>query len=271
MQEQTLSKPEQRRQSILALLKQKGRVSVQDIVSQLNCSEATARRDLDALSQTEPVIRTIGGAVYDALLTPREASFEEKTAILWAEKERIAAKAASLVAEGDIIGLTGGTTTFLIARQLKARKGITVVTNALNIAMELADNEDLQVVVVGGVLRHKSYELSGPLAEKVIESINIGTMFLGIDGISLEKGLTTHSESEAQTAKLLMKRAERTVAVFDRSKVGRVSLFTIAPVREASACITDAPLDEALRKQLEQQGVCIYEAERTLVDEEPDA
>lgn len=260
MQEQSLSKGDQRRQAILGMLKQKGRVSVQDIVDTLHCSEATARRDLDMLEQTDSVIRTIGGAIYDAYHTAKEVSFEEKTSLSWMEKERIAFTAASLVEEGDIIGLSGGTTTYLIAKQLKARNGITVVTNALNIAMELADSDGIQLVVAGGILRHKSYELCGPLTEKIVESLNIGKMFLGIDGFALAQGLTTHSESEAQIAKILIQRAERTFVVFDRSKVGRVSLFSIAPVASVHACITDAPLEGALQEELRKRDIHVYVA-----------
>ncbi|GAA3408675.1 DeoR/GlpR family DNA-binding transcription regulator [Paenibacillus hodogayensis] len=262
MQEQSLTKGEQRRQAILGMLKQKGRVSVQDIVDTLGCSEATARRDLDALEQSDSVIRTIGGAIYDAYHTVKEASFEEKTSLSWVEKERIAATAASLVEEGDIIGLSGGTTTYLIAKQLKERSGITVVTNALNIAMELADSDGIQLVVAGGVLRHKSYELCGPLAEKIVDSLNIGKMFLGIDGFALPQGLTTHSESEAEIAKILIKRSERTFAVFDKSKVGRVSLFSIAPVASVHACITDVPLEGQLREELRKSGIRVYVAKQ---------
>lgn len=261
MQEQSLSKGEQRRQAILGMLKSRGRVSVQDIVDTLRCSEATARRDLDALEQTDPVIRTIGGAIYDAYHTAKEGSFAEKTSISWMEKERIATAAAALVEEGDIVGLSGGTTTYLIAKQLKARSGITVVTNALNIAMELADSDGIQLVVAGGILRHKSYELCGPLTEKVVEGLNIGKMFLGIDGLTLGQGLTTHSESEAQIAKILLRRSERTYVVFDQSKVGRVSLFTIAPIDAIHACITDAPLDGALKERLLECGIRVHVAE----------
>ncbi|MEF3306948.1 DeoR/GlpR family DNA-binding transcription regulator [Paenibacillus sp. GYB003] len=261
MPEQSLTKGEQRRRSILGMLKQRGRVSVQDIVETLHCSEATARRDLDALEQTDSVIRTIGGAIYDAYHATKEASFEEKTSLSWVEKERIAVTAASLVEEGDIVGLSGGTTTYLIAKQLKTRTGITVVTNALNIAMELADSDGIQLVVAGGILRRKSYELCGPLTEKVVEHLNIGKMFLGIDGFALEQGLTTHSESEAQIAKILIKRSERTFAVFDRSKVDRVSLFTIAPINSIHACITDAPLAGPIGEQLRKRSIRVYVAQ----------
>lgn len=266
MNEQPLSKGDQRREAILRLLKQKGRVSVQEIVDTLHCSEATARRDLDALERSESIIRTIGGAIYDGGFgmprESREVSFHEKTSLSWAEKERIAVKAASLVREGDIIGLSGGTTTSLIARAVKGIPGITVVTNAVNIAMELADCDDIQVVVAGGILRHKSFELCGPLAEKVIESLHIGKMFLGVDGVALKQGYTTYSESEAEIAKVLMKRSEQTYVVFDSSKAARVSLFSIAPLEAAHACITDKPLAEGpLQQELDRRRIPVYVAD----------
>jgi DeoR family transcriptional regulator of aga operon len=261
MSGQSLSKGDQRRETIVMMLKQHGRISVQDIVDQLQCSEATARRDLDVLEKSESIIRTIGGAIFDGHNPAREVSFQEKTSLSWLEKERIAAKAASLIDEGDIIGLSGGTTTYHIARAIKSMKGITVVTNAINIAMELADSDDIQVVVAGGVLRHKSFELCGPLAEKVIESLNIGKMFLGIDGVALSQGMTTYSESEAHIAKMLIKRSEQTFAVFDRTKVGRVSLFSIAPLSAAQACITDAPLDPVFQEELERQRIRVHVAD----------
>jgi DeoR family transcriptional regulator of aga operon len=257
-----LSRGEQRREAIMRLLKEKGRISVHDIVETQRCSVATARRDLDLLEQTAPIIRTIGGAIYDGFNASREISFHEKTSISWIEKERIAEKAASLVREGDIIGLSGGTTTYLIARALKRRSGITVVTNAVNIAMELAGNDGIQVVVAGGIMRHKSYELCGPLTEKVVESLNIGKMFLGIDGLSVAHGLTTYSEGEAQIAKILIKRSNKTFVVFDRSKVGRVSLFSIAPLSVAHAFITDAPLDRELQAECDKWNVHVYVADR---------
>ncbi|MFD0868389.1 HTH-type transcriptional repressor glcR [Chlamydia abortus] len=252
------SKGEQRRANILNMLKQNGRITVQEIVGRFACSEATARRDLDLLEKTEPIIRTIGGALYDGFSATREISFTERKHYSWIEKEAIAEKAASLIGEGDIIGLTGGTTTFLIARALKTRRGITVVTNAVNIAMELADNDEIQIVVIGGIMRNKSFELCGPLAEKMVDSLNIGKMFIGIDGISLQ-GVTTYSESEAEIAKALIKRSGQTYAVFDHSKVGKSSLFSIAPLSSLHACITDAKnMGAELHEQLVKLGVKQY-------------
>ena len=156
------SKGERRRAEIMLLLKQQGRITIQELVERLGISEATARRDLEMMEKTEPLIRTIGGAMYDGLNSVRDLPFEEKKGLSYLEKERIAQQAATLIDEGDVIGLSGGTTNYLLAKLLKPRKGITVVTNAVNIAMELAGSE-IQVVVTGGIMRHNSFELSGPL------------------------------------------------------------------------------------------------------------
>lgn len=261
MHPQPLTKGELRRAKILEHLKANGTISLQEIVDEFDCSEATARRDLDVLDKSGHIIRTIGGAIFEDGLHRREASFQEKKQLLWLEKEAIARQAATLVEAGDIVGLTGGTTTFLVARELKKKSGITVVTNAVNIAAELASTDGIQVVVSGGVMRSKSFELCGPMAEKTLEGINITKMFVGIDGISVRQGLTTYSESEAEIAKLLIERAGETIAVFDHTKAGRASLFTVAPLSALDACITDAQLDHALLEALQKAHVTLYKVE----------
>lgn len=256
------TKGNKRRERILQLLKSQGRATISEIMEKFDCSEATARRDLFELEKTGSIIRTIGGARFEGLSGVREVPFQEKQKLLWLEKESIAALAGSMIDEGDIIGLTGGTTTYLIAKEIKLRRNITVVTNAVNIAMELADSDGIQVVLTGGVLRKNSFELCGPLAEKTVEDLHIGKMFIGVDGFTLEQGLTTYSEQEAQIAKLLMKRSLKTIAVFDHSKVGHVSLFSIAPLAQLHACITDEALDEEWMDRLSRLHVPVYYPER---------
>lgn len=252
---ENLSKGEFRRQQLMQWLKQHGRISIAEIIENFDCSEATARRDLDLLERKGALIRTIGGARYDGASPVREIPFHEKSKLLWLEKESIAKRAVGFIEEGDSICLTGGTTTFLIAKQLKMRQGITVVTNAVNIAMELSDSEGIQVVVIGGVMRNNSFELCGPLAERTIEHLNIEKLFMGIDGFSVTKGITTYSELEAQTARMLMRQASSTYAVFDHTKVGKASLFTVAGLDELTMCITDHPLPEEAELELDRLGV----------------
>jgi len=155
MQDQNVSKGEQRRSRIMEALKAEGRLTVQELMDRFECSIATIRRDLEILEKGGTLIRTLGGAQYEGYSAIRELPFDEKRGLLWSEKQSIAMKAASLVEEGDVVGLTGGTTTFLIAKELKARRNVTVVTNAVNIAMELSDSEGVQVVLTGGVMRKK--------------------------------------------------------------------------------------------------------------------
>ncbi|SDC18646.1 transcriptional regulator, DeoR family [Paenibacillus sp. UNCCL117] len=259
------SKGDRRREQIMNLLKRQGRVTIQEMIEKFDCSEATARRDLDVLERQGGIIRSLGGAQLESpAASGREISFFEKKQLLWLEKEAIAAQAAKLVEEGDVVGLTGGTTTFLIARELKLRRGITVVTNAVNIAMELSESDGVQVVLTGGVMRRNSFELCGPLAERIIEGINIGIMFMGIDGIAEEQGLTTFSEQEADIARLMLKRSLRSYAVFDHTKAGRTSLFSMAPLTTLTGCITNKIPDEPLRAFLEANGIALHLAETGL-------
>lgn len=248
----------QRQEQVLADLERYGSITLNEMMERYGCSEATARRDLDELERAGRVIRTMGGgAQYAGSSGIREVPFREKQRDLLREKEAIAAKAASLVYPGDVVGLTGGTTTYLIAKELRKREGITVVTNAVNIAMELADCEGLQVVLTGGVVRSKSYELCGPLAEQTVKALNIHKMFMGIDGIS-ERGVSTYSELEANIAALLMERAELTIAVFDQTKIGRSSLFHVALLSELTGCITDKLPAGPLAKALAEAKVTVH-------------
>ncbi|MUT64479.1 DeoR/GlpR family DNA-binding transcription regulator [Paenibacillus sp. NEAU-GSW1] len=258
----TASKGQRRREAILQLLKQQGRITIQDIVERFDCSEATARRDLEQMESLYPIIRTIGGAMYDGMNAVRDVGFAEREGLSIFEKERIARKAASLIEEGDVVGLSGGTTNYLIAKELKFRNGITVVTNAVNIAMELAGSA-VQVVVTGGIMRHNSFELCGPLGEGMVAHLNIGKMFIGVDGISAVGGITTYSEQEAQIAKALIKRSHTTYAVFDQSKVGKMSLFSIAALSELQAFITDVAVPPELAAAAEQHHISIYVAENS--------
>jgi DeoR family transcriptional regulator of aga operon len=251
------SKGQRRREQMLNLLKRQGRISIQELVERFGVSEATARRDLEIMEKSEPVIRTIGGAMYDGMNAVRELPFAEKEGLSFLEKERIAAAAAGLIDEGDVVGLSGGTTNYYLAKLLKTRRGITVVTNAVNVAMELAGS-DIQVVVTGGMMRHNSFELCGPLGEGMVGQLNLGKMFLGVDGVSSTGGITTYSEQEAHIAKAMMGRSQATYAMFDHTKIGRTSLFSIAPLSALQGFITDTPLPQQLAAAAAAHGISVF-------------
>jgi DeoR family transcriptional regulator of aga operon len=239
--------------AILEELSDGGAVDVGALSERLRASPATIRRDLVLLDQQRLLTRTHGGAVshgvaYELPLRYKAGRHQE-------EKRRIAAEAASRVTEGMAIGLTGGTTTTEVARALVEVDRLTVVTNALNIASELAIRRNLRIVVTGGWARSESYELVGPIADGTLASLNLDVACVGVDGISAEAGLTTHHDIEAHTNRTLMERARRVVVVADGSKVGRVAFAQICASDRVHELITDASADGAARAALGEAGV----------------
>jgi DeoR family transcriptional regulator of aga operon len=223
--------------AILERLSTDGSVSVAEIAASLDVSAATIRRDLRLLESQHLLGRTHGGAVPHGVLY--ELPLRYKSARQPHEKLRIAREAASRVLDGWAIGLTGGTTTTEVARALVDREGLTIVTNALNIASELAVRPNLKLVVTGGVARSQSYELVGPIAEASLEGLNLDMVFLAVDGISPRAGLTTHHEIEAHTNRALLDRAEQVTVVADSSKIGKVAFARICELSDVDELITD--------------------------------
>jgi DeoR family transcriptional regulator, aga operon transcriptional repressor len=243
----------ERLSAILEALANDGSVGVADLATQLDVSAATVRRDLEFLEHQRMLTRTHGGAVAQGVLY--ELPLRYKSARHQEEKKRIAAEAASRVADGVAIGLTGGTTTTEVARAVIDRQRLTVVTNALNIASELAIRPNLKLVVTGGYARPESYELVGPLAEQALAGLNLDVVFLGVDGISSTAGITTHHEVEAHTNLALIERARHVVVVTDSSKIGLVAFAQICPIDRVHEVITDAGADRGLLAELREAGV----------------
>lgn len=228
-------------------------VAVAPLAARLGVSAATIRRDLSLLQEQRLCSRTHGGAVAQGVLY--ELPLRYKGARRRDEKRRIAAAAASHVDDGMVVGLTGGTTCTEVARALVERKPLTVVTNALNIASELAVRPNLRLVVTGGTARPESYELVGPIAERALESLHIDVVFIGVDGIDAEAGCTTHHEVEAHTDLALIDRARTVVVVADSSKLGRVAFARICPVERIDALITDERANVRALHGLRRAGV----------------
>jgi len=245
----------ERLSAILERLSTDGAVDVSDLVRWLGVSPATARRDLHVLEDQRMLSRTHGGAVTRDLLY--ELPLRYKAARHEVEKKRIAAEAATRVHDGAVVGLTGGTTTTEVARALIDRHESTVVTNALNVAEELAIRTDIRLVVTGGTARPESYELVGPVAERTLEEVNIDVAFVGVDGISSEAGLTTHHDIEAHTNRTMIERARRVVVVADGSKLGRVAFAQICPLEMVDELITDAAAPAGLVGRLTDAGLAV--------------
>jgi DeoR family transcriptional regulator of aga operon len=245
----------ERLEAILEGLSADGSVAVAMLMERFGVSAATIRRDLDLLERQHLLTRTHGGAVAQGVLY--ELPLRYKASRHEAEKRRIAEAAVARVAEGAAVGLTGGTTTTEVARALADRQRLTVVTNALNIASELAIRPNIKLVVTGGYARAESYELVGPLAVQSLSGLHLDIVFVGADGISRSDGLTTHHEVEADTNRALIERAKRVIVVADGSKLGRVAFAQICPIEMAHELITDRQADTDEVAELRDSGLTV--------------
>ena len=251
---------EERKQRILAALQRTPAVRITELGRTLRVSHASVRRDLADLERAGLLKRTHGGAVSPGL-SGLEPSVAEKQDQYRAEKLAIAALAAGLVQQGDTIFLDAGSTTRQIARELRHRHGITVVTNALNIAWELASS-DLELVLTGGQLRRGVLSQVGPLAEQAISVLHVDKLFLAANGVDIDKGLTTPNLLEAQTKRAMVSSATTVFLVADHSKFGRVTFGRICGVDRLHGVIADDGLPSEVTKAIEQLGVKVYLAER---------
>jgi DeoR family transcriptional regulator of aga operon len=219
-----------------------GRLRVGELARRFGVSEATLRRDLTALEEQRLLTRTHGGALAQGMAYELPVRYREGRSR--DAKRAIARQAVRRLPVGPhVIALTGGTTTGELAKELPDRADLTVVTNALNTAMEIVLRPRVKLVVVGGVSRPRSYELVGPWAEQVLASINIGTAFIGVDGIDAAGGITTHDENEARTNRAMLGRAQRVVVIADGSKLGKRTLARIGDITEVDELITDSSAD----------------------------
>jgi DeoR family transcriptional regulator, aga operon transcriptional repressor len=228
--------------AILERLANGGTVDVGELAAELSASPATIRRDLATLEQQRLLARTHGGAVAHAV--SYELPLRYKGVRRAEEKRRIAQAAATLVSEGMAIGLTGGTTATEVARALADRQGLTIVTNALNIASELAVRPNIKLIVTGGLARSQSYELSGPIAESSLTGLNLDIAFIGVDGIDAKAGCTTYQEVEGHTNGIMIQHAKHVVLVADSSKIGKIAFARICETSAVSQLITDSAADD---------------------------
>jgi len=258
----TLRKPpprllvEERRRRIIAQVEQQGRATVEELAARFAVSTVTVRSDLEALARAGSVVRSHGGAlppagpVTDAPLSIKATRHHD-------EKMRIAQAAVRMIRSGETIILDSGTTTAEIAAQIRQAhfEALTVVTNALNIAMALAGLPHVRVLMLGGMLRETSYSMVGPEAERALAKLTADRLFLGVDGIDPQFGLTTPDPLEAELNALMIRVSREVVAATDSSKFGRRSLSVIAPLRSLHKIITDKGVSRETVEELRALGL----------------
>jgi DeoR/GlpR family transcriptional regulator of sugar metabolism len=248
-----------RHEYILQRLQETGSVAIDELCTTLGASIATIRRDLEDLENRSLLRRIRGGAVpigplfYEPFRN--DSSFQDKVSSFAEEKRRIALAAAKLVTTGQTIALTGGTTTTEVVRSLTMFSGISIITNTVNVAMELSNRKDIEVIVTGGHLRGSWFTLVGPLATAAAEMLFSDIMFIGVDGIDAKKGLTCTNASEAEVLRKLVHHAKMKVVVADNSKLGSISKYLLCPTKEIDKLITDTGASASALAPFEKLGI----------------
>jgi DeoR family transcriptional regulator of aga operon len=232
---------EERRRRILEILESQERVTVEELVGRFEVSAVTIRGDLDALAESGAVIRSHGGAL-KRIEAPDDVPIIVKETLHHAEKVRIGHAASQMIKDGETIMLDSGTTTMEVARQIKFLKvkALNVITNALNVAMELASLPHVRLIMIGGILRQMSYSLTGPHAEQTLRGLHADRLFLGVDGLDPDIGLMTPDVLEAQLNAVMIQVSRETVVVADSTKFQRRSLSVIARIEAVHKVITDS-------------------------------
>jgi DeoR family transcriptional regulator of aga operon len=245
---------EERRRAILELVNRDGRVLVADLAHQFDTSQVTIRKDLELLHGQRQLHRTHGGALPARDRALDDPTLREKEQLHRREKTLIAAAAVRMVQKGQVIILDSGTTTTTIARALREFQNLTVITNAVNIAAELAGTS-IEVILTGGALRKNSFSLVGPMADDTLRHLSADLLFLAVDGFDVRYGLTTPNMLEAKVNRVMIEVAQHTVAVCDSSKFGRRSLSLIAPTSTMHEVITDRAIPKPDLRALKKAGI----------------
>lgn len=246
---------EERKQKILEMIQANRSMATSELAKIVGASSITLRRDLAILESMGLVKRTHGGAISKGLENRMEISFFEKSRHNLEEKIRIAQKASEMIQVGDTIILDAGTTTFQIAKHIKEKMDIHVLTNSVYNLLELAESPGIEVSLTGGSLRRISRSLIGPLAINSLSSIRVGKLFLGATGVSLEKGLTSPNMVEAQTKSAMIRAADTVVLVVDHSKFGKTTLGKFAELDEVQVLITDRKAPSEVIRAVVERGV----------------
>lgn len=229
---------EERRRAIVELVNREGRVLVAELAKQFDTSQVTIRKDLELLHEQGLLHRSHGGALPAREGALEDPTLREKEQLHRREKLHIAAAAARIVKEGQVVILDSGTTTTAIARALRSFRNVTIITNAVNIAAELS-NSTVDVILTGGTLRKNSFSLVGPIAEETLRHLNADLLFLGVDGFDVHYGLSTPNLLESKVNRVMLEVARQRIAVCDSSKFGRRSLSLIGPTSSLHGVITD--------------------------------
>jgi DeoR family transcriptional regulator, aga operon transcriptional repressor len=244
----------ERHQHILEKLRKEGSVKVVDLCAELNVSSVTIRKDLQLLEDKALVFRTHGGGTLSNPYTA-DRPVNEKEKIKSGEKLDIGEAGARLIEPNDCILIASGTTVLSLARSIKPKGHLTVITAALNVALELIHHSEIEVIQLGGILRKSSSSVTGGYAEKILDDFSCSKLFLGVDGIDPEFGLTTTNMMEAQLNKKMIAASQKTIVLADSSKFGKRGFGKICGLEDIEHIITDKGLSPHMAETLKAMGI----------------
>ncbi|MUK88722.1 DeoR family transcriptional regulator [Ornithinibacillus sp. L9] len=240
--------PTERREWVMQQVRENGKVEIEVLSAELNVSPMTIRRDLDQLEEEGKVIRIHGGAVLPKPLIT-ETPFFAKESRRIEQKRMIAQKALSYIKEGQTIILDSGTTTLELARLLRNRENITVITNDIKIAAELVDSS-LKVIVTGGELQNDVGALFGPQTHQFLKNIHVDLFFLGAHAIDVQAGVTSPTFEKSLVKQLMIQAAESTLLVADSSKIDQKAFSKVCNLSELTGFITDQDISDTMKNEL---------------------
>jgi DeoR family transcriptional regulator, aga operon transcriptional repressor len=244
----------ERHQLIINKLKKEGSVSVVDLCNELNVSSVTIRKDLKLLEDKELLFRTHGGGTLSNPYTV-DRPVNEKAKIHSGEKSGIGEMAARLIEPNDCILIASGTTVQSLAKYIQPIGQLTVITAALNVAIELVNHPGIEVIQLPGIIRKTSSSVTGVYAEKMLEDFSVSKLFLGVDGIDIEFGLTTTNMMEAQLNKKMIAASQKTIVLADSSKFGKRGFGRICGLEDIEQVITDSNVSEHMVDTLKGMGI----------------
>lgn len=253
------SSTKERRSLILSKLQTKKEISVTSLSQEFGISEVTIRKDLTELQRRNLVIRTRGGVVrIPKTESDKDTAVENKRMYNTAEKKAIGRLAATFIHDEETIVLDSGTTTLEVAKNLDRFQRLTIITNSMDIALELLRYNRFTIILLGGHVRSTSHSMVGPLAEATLRNFYCDKLFLGIDSFNMDEGVSTPNIEEAHLNQNMIEMAKEVIAVCDSSKFNRRSFAFIAPVKKINAVVTDNAVSADVRSKLKEQGVELY-------------
>lgn len=249
----------ERRALILSQLQNNKELSVTSLSQYYGVSEVTIRKDLNELQRRNLVIRTRGGVIrIPKTNADKDTAVESKRMYNTAEKKAIGRLAASFIRNDETILLDSGTTTLEIAKNLDRLQRLTIITNSMDIALELLRYNRFTIILLGGHVRMTSHSMVGPLAEATLRNFYCDKLFLGIDSFNMEEGVSTPNIEEAHLNQNMIEKSKEVIAVCDSSKFNRRSFAFIAPIYKINAVVTDSAVSQEVRSKLKEKGVDLY-------------